>query len=184
MLPSSDLSRSQNVFMIINLIDSVKVLTQKKYDEMFENMNLSCMKCTNCGNVGFHKHCKYSRFVKNQYGHFKIVIKRVICPKCGKTHAILPKCVVPWSQVSVEDNIHIINTKTEHDIRDLLDILFWIEIEDIKNIKRRYKRYWKERILSSKITLNQDITEICINNFNRQFMQIKCGIILKYSLPT
>lgn len=49
-----------------------------------------------------HRHGYYCRNVITKYSILKIVVSRVKCPSCGKTHAILPSFLIPYHQYSLE----------------------------------------------------------------------------------
>jgi bacterioferritin-associated ferredoxin len=52
--------------------------------------------CADCGAI-FHMHDSYRR--KTPLFGVLFLIKRVYCPGCGKTHALIPCFVFPYSQV-------------------------------------------------------------------------------------
>ncbi|MBN4056588.1 hypothetical protein JYT98_00765 [bacterium AH-315-K05] len=44
---------------------------------------------------------------------------------------------------------------------------------NVKYIIKRFKEYWRERLRTYRITLDNKLTLWCFKYFNRQFMQIK-----------
>lgn len=54
--------------------------------------------CTICGG-NCHHHCWYKRKVQ-EFEYIIIVILRVKCTNCGRTHAILPDCIFPKGRYS------------------------------------------------------------------------------------
>ena len=93
--------------MIQVYTDSFK-LSQDYYNDIVFSLPLDRMECT-CGESGsliFYGF--YKRSVK-YYGTVLILrIQRVRCRKCGKTHAILLSSLVPYSQISTQDQQQII----------------------------------------------------------------------------
>jgi len=59
--------------------------------------------CSNCGYAGnLHRHASYQRTVICRYITTRITIQRVICPDCGKTHALIPSDLIPYFQHTLE----------------------------------------------------------------------------------
>ncbi|WP_423236818.1 DUF6431 domain-containing protein [Clostridium butyricum] len=54
------------------------------------------------------KHAYYNRHIKTPNGIIMLKILRVKCKCCNRTHAIFPECIVPYSQVLLNDHISII----------------------------------------------------------------------------
>ena len=156
---------------ISNLREKIKSLTQKSYDKFIYNIDFHKLTCS-CGISGqLVKHGYYKRNVKNNDGKVSIKIIRVKCKCCGKTHAIFPECIVPYSQILLSDLISIINTyNTKSSFEpNMLSNEFIVE-SNIFYIIKQYLEHWKERIIS----LDLSISKQCLKTFKRQFMQIKC----------
>ena len=161
--------------IISNLDVKIKSLTQKSYDKFIKNIDFHKLTCS-CGRSGqLVKHGYYKRNIKNSYGKTSITILRVRCKSCGKTHAIFPECIVPYSQILLCDHISIINAyNTKSSFDPIMIANESIDESNIFYIIKQYLKHWKERIASFKISLDLSISKQCLKNFKRQFMQIKC----------
>lgn len=70
---------------------------------MLGSLQFHQLKCT-CGHSAcLSVHGYYHRTVRTSKGSFRLRICRVICSECGRTHAILPESIVPYDQISLED---------------------------------------------------------------------------------
>lgn len=175
---------SEHKKMIAVKVNYDKPITQENYDEIVNSIDKEVIKCENCGHVGFSKHGSYNRHIKTKNNRITLNIVRFICPECGKTHAVLLSSIIPWSQISLKNTIEIIKLKTEKEFNSFLDEHNSFFIEDIRNVRKRFKKYWKERILSCQIELDETIFEKCIHIFKRQFMQNKCTRFILLSICT
>lgn len=153
----------------------IKSFSQTSYDDMIEALPFHKLLCT-CGRKGdLIKHGRYTRYIKVSLSSEPIKILRVLCKSCGKTHAILPEWLVPYSTVLLKHQLDIIkayltgkSTKpimTEHPI---------IDESAIGHIIRRFKRHWMQRLASYNIPVDSNIIFACFQTFGRQLMQIKC----------
>lgn len=160
--------------IITNLSIKCKSLTQKNYDEFIENIDFYRLTCS-CGKSGqLIKHAYYDRCIKNPDGIIALRILRVKCKSCGKTHAIFPACIVPYSQIILSDHLSIIDTYTNGSYFEPIMIANeFIDESNISYIIKQYLRYWKERIISFEISLDLSISKQCLSLFKQQFMQIK-----------
>lgn len=171
--------------------DSVNLnITQTLYDKLTDAIQLAMIRCPRCNQVGFTVHGYYRRRVKRDYlanhetDNF-LTVMRVACSECGRTHAILPDFIVPYSQLSLPDTIAIIETMSSDEENKLLDDHFWIHLEDIRNTKRKFKQYWKQRLLSYGLSMNSsELSESCISLFNLQFMQVHRQLIFLFPSTT
>ena len=155
--------------IIINLtLDNT--FNQKDYDNMTDNIVFDKLEC-DCGHVGMIKHGYYDRKIIGDEGLITIVVLRVKCPKCNKTHAILPMFIVPYSRILLDDQISAVD-KGYCITKDRVNLSTY----DVFRIRRNYNRYF------SKIIIIDDYYELhkrCINLLKRLFMQIhKCTILI------
>lgn len=167
--------------MILLKCESVKdvnQLTQEVYNELTDFIILSSIKCP-CGHVGLHGHGTYDRRVKLIAIILCLIIRRVRCPDCGKTHALIPDCLIPWSQVPLDTTILLVKARNTAEINQILDEQENLTIEDAHNICVRFRKYWKERVTAYNLEYNSDLTDNCISLFKRQFMQIRRGCLLR-----
>lgn len=161
--------------MITNISHKIKCFTQKTYNHFLDTIQFHRLSCS-CGSSGcLIKHAYYERRVKTPDGCITIRILRVICKRCHKTHAIFPKCIVPYSQILLKDHLKIIQTHLNHgSFEQVMMSNLYIDESNIRYIIRQYLRYWRERITAFALVLDDTISFHCMKILKRQFMQIKC----------
>lgn len=163
--------------MITLLVEEYKPLTPNFYNKCINNLQfhqLTCPSCTHSGSLSVHGY--YTRSVKTSLGMLDFRICRVKCECCGHTHAILLSSMVPYSQISLEDqNTVIDNYKSQHSQNALMNSNPLIDENNIRYIIRMYLKHWKERLLSEKISQYPifNLIPACFIHYSRQFMQIK-----------
>lgn len=171
--------------MITIISEKIKTFNQTSYDFLLDSININQLQCS-CGHYGtLTRHAYYKRNFKAPDGiNVEVMVLRVKCSHCGKTHAILPDCVVPYSQISLSDHICIINNHlagTPQD--DVMDNNPLIDESNTAYILRCFYKYWKQRLAAFSISLKSDISTLinrCFTHFSRQFMQIKCTTNILY----
>ena len=168
--------------MIILMCDKVKRIDQDIYDEIVNRLNRQAIQCNNCHQYGFYVHSYYEKTIKTRNGILKILIQRLICPVCKKTHALLFSCMIPYCQILLEDGIKIVMCKSAKEERQVLDENPSLSIEDIIRIKKKYRKHWKQRLLSFHIGFDDDLTDQCIKYHLKQFLQIRCGLIIQHTV--
>lgn len=128
------------------------------------------------------RHGYYSRRLKTSHGTIVLRILRVKCKECGRTHAILPELVVPYSQIPADlQQIMLLYPLGSRELETLMQSNCDITESNILAVRSRYRRNWKERLLSMGMTLQVDIADLIQRSFfvfHRQFMQIRRGINL------
>ena len=147
--------------------------SQNIYKKVIDNLPIFQLKCS-CGKSG----ClilfgKYERQVKYMSRSISIEIQRVRCRECGRTHALLPSLLVPYSWIPLKDQQDILRSVEEG--RSFLAVLErnpLIDESDVKYIVRQFRRHWKQRLLSAGLTLCDELIKPCFSRFSRQFMQI------------
>ena len=164
--------------MITVITENFKVFSQKSYNEFLKDVNIHELPCS-CNIKGqLIKHGYYKRKIKTSGNINTIKILRVKCKSCGKTHAVFPKEVVPYSQIALQDQIAIIQAHLSRESFEIIMITNeFIEENNIKYIINNYRTYWKERLKSYRISIFDKVKSLiskCLNTFKRQFMQIKC----------
>ena len=156
----------------------VNDLSQKTYDEVIDSVDLKQLTCPQCHHTGTVVHAYYDRTVKNGNNKFKLIVLRVKCQFCGKTHAILPDSLVPYSSVPKEVMIEIINADNKVAFEKILSDNLFLDLADIYSIRKKFKLYWLERLKSFDLIIDEYISRQCIHLFQKQFMQIRrllCG---------
>lgn len=157
------------------------IIKQDIYDKHIESLQRHKIKCS-CGHLGcLIIHGYYIRKIKTPFGKIALRIVRLLCKECGKTHAVLPDSIVPYSQITIEDHILILRATTKEDHNKIMEDNLCIDESNISYIKRNYKKHWKERLRTYKISLDYNLTSLCLLYYKRQFMQIKCTINLLYT---
>ena len=171
--------------MITILSQNYKDFSITNYNDLLKDLPYHRLSCS-CGNKGnLIRYGTYFRKVKLPQGIEHLQVQRIRCNACGKTHAILPHWLVPYSSIILTDQISIISNH-QSDVQSLaiMEVNPEIGESDIRYIIRQFILYWKERLRSAKISLNTSLTYHCFNHFNRQFMQIKRTPNLLFIKPT
>ena len=171
--------------MITIITDKSNTLNQISYNKFLDNINYHQLLCS-CGMAGcLTKHGYYSRSIKTSDGIVILSILRVKCKHCGKTHAIFPHVIVPYSQILLREHISILTAYTNKTSFEfiMLDIIS-IDESNIRYVISRYLSHWKEIITAFGFSIIDDILTIskqCLSIFKRQFMQIKCVTNILFS---
>ena len=162
--------------MITFLVEENNPLSQNFYDLCINSLQFHQLTCS-CGRSGcLNIHGYYQRKVKTNEGSFMLNVCRVICSECGRTHAILPSSVVPYSQIPLVCCCQIISDHNHgNDINSVCDDYPEVDENNVKSIIRRYIKHWEQRLASERILLSplRDLVLKCFSYFSTQFMQIK-----------
>lgn len=164
--------------MITIIADKINTLNQISYNNFLQNIEMHQLSCS-CGLSGcLIKHGYYSRSIKTSCGIILLSIRRVKCKHCGKTHAIFPVLIVPYSRVLLNTHLSIITTYiSKSSFEPIMMANEYIDESNIKYIIRQFLRHWKERIAAFGFSVFDSLdilSKQCLNTFKRQFMQIKC----------
>lgn len=172
--------------MITINYNKINTLNQNFYNNLIDLLNLSQITCS-CGHSGcLTKHAYYKRNLKISGGiKLTLSILRVKCCVCGKTHAILPSGVVPYSQVSLRDHITIINNNLNNKSQThVMNNNPLIDESTVSYILTTFRKYWQQRLRTFKIDISMQpgcLIKQCFKYFSRQFMQIKCTTNIFYT---
>lgn len=160
--------------MITIPVKKIKSFSQERYNNFINQLHFHMLTCT-CGHKGnFIKHDYYKRSVKNPEGSEVIRVLRVMCKNCGKTHAILPDWIVPYSKITLKYHIKIIQAYLQGKcFKSIMSSNPSIDESDVKYVVNQFRKHWLGRLAVFKIPLDADITKSCFEAFDRQFMQIK-----------
>lgn len=173
--------------MITLKVDNDKPITPDFYNHTISNLQFHQLTCT-CGHSGcLSVHGYYYRYVKIPTGKLRFRICRVICECCGHTHALLLSSIVPYSQISLVNQVEIISSYEHKDSPDsFMNQNLFIDESNYSYIIRQYLYHWKQKLLSEKISLLPIDTLIskCFSAFSRQFMQIKSTPNILFSNTT
>lgn len=135
--------------MISIYMDLRKPLTQDNYDEAvracLKNPSLTC----SCGAVGLMApHAHYQRwYIDRDNGESSLVILRLICKSCGKTHALLPIQIIPYRQHSHELILDILNDyRCLNSTVSMLSKKYLVSIEYVRSLITDYWHDHKARL--------------------------------------
>ena len=173
--------------MITLYVEENNPVTPDFYNNVIANLQFHRLRCT-CGQAGcLSVHAYYHRFIKVSGGRVRFRICRVRCASCGKTHALLLSSMVPYSQISLNDQITIIDAyEADQPTAGRLKNLDSVDESSIRYVIRQYVRHWKQRLLSERIPVHpvSGMVRRCFQVFRRQFMQIHCTPNLIFSHTT
>lgn len=173
--------------MITLFVEENNPITPNFYNEVISNLPFHRLKCT-CGMAGcLSIHAYYYRNLKISGDKLRFRICRVKCQCCGRTHALLLSSMVPYSQISLPDQVTIIDAyESRKPTTTSLRHLDSVDESNIRYIIRQYKAYWKERLLSEQMPLHPLAGAIkkSFSCFIRQLMQIHCTTNILFSYTT
>lgn len=166
------------LLMITLPTDFCNPLSQDIYDKLLSHIQFHQLSCT-CGISGCLRiHGYYLRHLKCGAAFLTLRICRVKCSCCGHTHALIPDTIVPYSQIALPDQVRIIAASDAGtSFLPILELCPAIDENNVYSILRRYRRYWRQRLLAESISLlpASALPMQCLAAFGRQFMQIKCS---------
>lgn len=162
--------------MITLFVEENNPLTPSFYNQVINNLQFHMLTCP-CGHSGcLSVHGYYHRYIKSPTGKLRFRICRVKCECCGHTHAILLSSMVPYSQVSTNDQISIINNYLNKISQaSVMNNNPSIDEGCFRYVIRNYLKYWHEKLRSESINLSpfRQLINSCFSFFSYQFMQIK-----------
>lgn len=175
-------------YMITVIIELIKVISQELYDKILENLDTTKITCC-CGTIGdFIEYGHYQRTVKSVKETFALNVQRLKCRACGATHAVLPGTIVPYQQHSADAQLIILQYRLgATELEQLMTDNPEITESDVLRIRDRYKKHWEQRLNTMGMKLHNAISDLILSSFawfNRQFLQIRRGVICKYCPPT
>ena len=173
--------------MITLLVEENNPLSQTFYNSCINSIQFHQLTCS-CGHSGcLVIHGYYERKVKSNNNSFTLIVCRVKCTECGKTHAILPSSIVPYCQISLTCCCQIIadaenDTNTCAVCNDNPDI----DENNVASILRRFRKHWQQRLLSECIQVEpiRNLVLSCFAHFSAQFLQIRRTVNLLYIKTT
>ena len=159
--------------MITVLMDECNGFSQDLYKKLIDSLQMHMVECT-CGKKGcliLFGH--YRRTVKYLSNAIRLCVQRVYCKECGKTNALLPSLLVPYSQIPRQDQQEILHDMNNGSSPEpVMERNTLIDENNIKYIFSQFKKHWEQRLLSLGLSLLDDLTSPCLEVFLRQFMQI------------
>ena len=161
--------------MITITVEDYNNFSQEFYDFVINSLQLHSLKCK-CGHSGcLSIHAYYKRGVATPAGIIILWICRVKCSGCGHTHALLLSSMVPYSRVTLCDQVEVAQAVENHTDRNNLTIRNpFISIHQVKLISRRYRLHWRQRLLSERIPFLPlaRLVKECFDIYSAQFLQI------------
>lgn len=159
--------------MITVLMEDCNGFSQDLYIKLIDGLQMHMVECT-CGKKGcliLFGH--YRRTVKYLSNAIRLRVQRVYCRECGKTNALLPSLLVPYSQIPKRDQQEILYAMDSGSSPEpVMERNNLIDENNIKYIFSQFKKHWKQRLLSLELSLRENLTSPCLYAFSRQFMQI------------
>ena len=174
--------------MITLFLYDCKSLSQESYNDLIDRLAIYRIQCSCQCRGSLIRHGFYSRTLKCLAGTFELRILRVKCTRCGKTHALLPAELVPYSQVSLSCQIAILRHKVgSSEMRFIQDSNPDLDEGCVSRIRRKFKRHWAERLNTEQLDVGMDLRDLmrrCFASYRKQFLQIRAGVNLLFSVPT
>ena len=163
--------------MITFLTESGCDISQTAYEEDRRKLPLKEMRCSRCGCVGrLTRHACYTRAVKNDGCLVSLTIKRLKCSNCKRTHAVLPSYIVPYSRVTLGEQVQILCQYTQG-LGFLAVMEQNAEIDEnlSYSILRRYRAHWQEDFAPEDILhlSSEETSRLCFASHHKQFMQVR-----------
>lgn len=170
--------------MITLNVPEGKRISQKSYEEILDELAFHRLHCPCCGRGGcLKRHGYYTRGVKvyenpeQSEQTVKLRILRVKCAHCGTTHALLPSYIVPYTHIRLEEQSEIIRAwEGVKDYDVIMERNSLLDCSDIRNVIRRYRKHWKERLACAGLSVAMALAELvrgCFQYYTRQFMQLR-----------
>ena len=140
----------------------------KSFEEFLKLYNRQCdffdLECPICHDNNFEKWGSYKRgvyYLDNNYilQFNYILIKRVRCKSCKKTHSLLPEIIVPYRQPVLDIILHSIND-------DVISYSFPFSLETINNWKRIFKNKFLPFLRTMFINYTYIMHELLSNTFS------------------
>ena len=162
-------------------------ISQDFYNNVINSIDLNQIQCT-CGLSGsLIFYGSYKRKVQLSDEVLVLTVARVRCSACGHTHALILSSLVPYSQIPAALHFHTIAASEDGTPLDsILSDQCCVDESNLRSIIRSYRLYWRERLLSERISLTPFSLLIrrCFSCFSRSFMQIKNTRNILFSAPT
>lgn len=131
------------------------------------------VECT-CGKKGcLIRYGHYRRYVKFMSVLIELCVQRVWCKECETSHALLPSLIVPYSQIPLKDQQEILACADSGKVPEaVMERNFLVDENHVKYLLRQFKKHWKERLASLRLSLLDHLTIPCLDTYSMQFMQI------------
>lgn len=154
-----------------NMFDENFELSQGLYDDCLSQFDINSLSCSCSQSHCLHKHGYYLRKIRTSHGLINLKILRVKCACCGRTHAIMLSCIIPFSQFLLNQMLKMI--KTPISALNYFLITFNIDDSHVRYIKKMFHFHWKECLDNFNSSFNEHLSSFCFRHFQCQFMQIR-----------
>ena len=159
--------------MITLKVDKLnREISQKLYDEIIASVDIHLLECT-CKRHNMVVHGYYTRKIKTNNGNIELVILRVRCKDCGRTHAVLISFIVPYQSIEMSVQIKII---ANNDIEKIMYCNPSIDELDIFRVKERFRSRYKAWMKSLNLSFKDDLVFLAFRYFRSNFMQTHRGV--------
>lgn len=145
---------SKNSLMLTYHSHSGNKITNHKYTNDVNSLNIHSFECPHCHHQSLIKYGHYKRKVYCFGGYEAIctlVIQRLYCKHCHTTHALLPDCLITYSHFFLEDALMIL--ESNDDDKHFLDICYELTIAVIQKLKSKFNHWIKLHQLSNPFDL-------------------------------
>ena len=168
------------ILITLNVQHLNEEISQSLYDRCLDQIDLHRLPCT-CGRHDMVLHSSYERYIRTSNGKFKLLITRVRCKSCGKTHAILLSSIVPWQSVQLAVQIRILKG---YQMDQLMTDNIHIDEQVIFRVKMNFKNRYKAWMLSFHLTFDDDLVFHAYRSFRSNFMQVRKGSYRLFPIST
>lgn len=173
--------------MITISVKEDNAISQDFYDSIINSLQFHLLTCS-CGHsacLTIHGYYKRGVFLPDETIFLKIC--RVLCSVCGHTHALLLSSIVPYSRIrTVDQHAIVIAYEEAADLVSICETNPSIDENNVKSVIRRYRRFWKQRLLSEGIPFTHlaRLIRNCFSFYSMQFMQVRRTFNSLFPKPT
>ena len=97
--------------------------------------------------------------------------------KLRQNSCVAAVAIVPYTRIRLEEQLEIMRqSKGERAYKAVMNANALIDESDVRSVIRRYRRYWKERLISFGLSIREEAEALVkgrFQYFRRQFLQIR-----------
>lgn len=173
--------------MITISVKDYNQISQGYYESIINSLQFHRLTCS-CGHCAcLTIHGYYYRGIYLPDRTLMLNVCRVKCSECGHTHALLLSSIVPYSRIrTVDQQAIVIAFETASGIGSVCDNNPSVDEKTAESIVRRYRLFWKQRLLCESVSLSElgALIRRCFSLYSMQFMQIRRTSNQLFSCPT
>ena len=128
-----------------NDIFSYQKFLQDDYNAIFSSFMSSSPTCPHCSGK-LHKHDFFSRTFYCTLGKITLLLQRVYCPRCGKTHRVLPSYIIPAHQISLDSADCLLNLVANNKTCTVFSLDSLLSFSAIFLFFQKIKRYFHDAL--------------------------------------